>query len=577
MVDSLSESGDVVEGRLGMNESNEAETINTMVDIKEYFYLLWSWIWLILLAGVVAGAAAYLVSIRTTPIYQSSTRLLVSEPPALNNINVGGMVDSQNMTNTYAQMLVDDPVLQGVITQLKLKTTTDALKQSITVDIVTNTQLLVVSASDPNPTQAANIANAMASVFTDRILQLQSDRYAASLDGLQKQISDMDLQITTTNTTIATTSDPATLLQLQARLTQYRSIYASLVTNYEQVRLAEEQTSTSVVVSQPAAVPTTPVSPKTSRNTLLAIVAGMLLAVGSVFAIDMLDDTIKNPEEIRRKFNLPILGMIAWHEQLHEKPIVLLEPRSPTAEAFRSLRTNITFASVDTPLRRIMITSPTPQDGKTTISANLAVVLAQGEKKVVLLDADLRRPYIHHKFGLFNRFGLTNLFVDSLNGFESVMQFNSVSNLGLITSGPLPPNPAELLTSKKMVQILDLLNKEYDLVLIDTPPLLSVTDASALAPAMDAVIMVVKPGVTKLSALQQALEQLRAVGAHVLGIVLNEVNPSSRKYGYYYNRYYSKYSHYYEHEGGSKQKRTKETADSKPVQEKRPQVKEERK
>ena len=551
-----------------MNGFKETETPDTTVDIKEYFYLFWSWIWLIILAGVVAGAAAYLVSIRTTPIYQSSTRLLVSDPPAVSNVNYGGMVSSQNMTSTYAQMLVDDPVLQGVITQLNLHTTTGALKGSITVDIVPNTQLLVVNASDPNPAQAAKIANAMASVFTGRILQLQSDRYAASLDGLQKQITDMDQQITATNNTITASSDPATLLQLQARLTQYRSIYASLVTNYEQVRLAEEQTSTSVVVSQPAAVSTVPVSPKTSRNTLLAVVTGMLLAAGGVVAIDMLDDTVKNPEEIRRKFNLPILGMIAWHEQLHEKPIVLAEPRSPTAEAFRSLRTNITFASVDTPLRRIMITSPTPQDGKTTISANLAVVLAQGEKKVILLDADLRRPYIHHKFGLFNRFGLTNLFVDSLNGFESVTQFNSVANLGLITTGPLPPNPAELLSSIKMTHILDLLNKEYDLVLVDTPPLLSVTDASALAPAMDGVIMVVKPGVTKISALQQSLEQLRAVGAHVLGVVLNEVNPSSRKYGYYYNRYYSKYSHYYEGKDGTKHKRTKETANSKQAPEK---------
>ena len=168
--------------------------------------------------------------------------------PALSNVNYGGMVSSQNMTSTYAQMMVDDPVLQGVIDQLKLHTTTVELNNSITVDIVSNTQLLVVSVRDPESARAANIANAMASVFTNRIIQLQSQRYAASLDGLQKQITDMDQQITATNTTIAATADQATLLELQARLTQYRSIYASLVTNYEQVRLAEEQTSTSVVV-----------------------------------------------------------------------------------------------------------------------------------------------------------------------------------------------------------------------------------------------------------------------------------------------------------------------------------------
>ena len=555
-----------------MNGSNETERLDTSTNIKEYFYLLWSWVWLIISAGVIAGAVAYLVSIHTTPIYQSSTRLLVSDPPALSNVNYGGMVSSQNMTGTYAQMMVDDPVLQGVIDQLKLHTTTLELNKSITVDIVPNTQLLVVSVRDPNPARAANIANAIASVFTNRIIQLQSQRYAASLDGLQKQITDMDQQIAATNTTIVATTDQATLLELQARLTQYRSIYASLVTNYEQVRLAEEQTSTSVVVSQPAAVPTIPVSPTTTSNSILAALAGMVLGAGAVLMVDTLDDTVKNPDEIHRKFNLPILGMIARHEQINEKPIVLTEPRSPTAEAFRSLRTNITFASVDAPLRRIMITSPTPQDGKTTISANLAVVLAQGEKKVILLDADLRRPYIHHKFGLFNRFGLTTLFVNSLNGFESVIQFNSASSLGLITSGPLPPNPAELLTSQKMSRILDQLNQVFDVILIDTPPLLSVTDASALAPAMDGVILVVKPGVTKLSALQQSLEQLRAVGAHVLGVVLNEVQPNSRKYGYYYNRYYSKYSHYYEQKSGTKQKKVKETAKSKPASEKLPQV-----
>ena len=285
-----------------MNGSNETETLDTTIDIREYFYLFWSWIWLIILAGVIAGAAAYLVSIRTTPIYQSSTRLLVSDPPALSNVNYGGMVSSQNMTSTYAQMMVDDPVLQGVIDQLKLHTTTVGTQQSITVDIVPNTQLLVVSVSDPNPMQAANIANAMASVFTNRIIQLQSQRYAASLDGLQKQITDMDQQITATNTTIAATADQATLLELQSRLTQYRSIYASLVTNYEQVRLAEEQTSTSVVVSQPATVIHDPSQSHDNPQHLLAVLAGMLLAAGAVFAVDTLDDTVKNPDEIHRRY-----------------------------------------------------------------------------------------------------------------------------------------------------------------------------------------------------------------------------------------------------------------------------------
>jgi polysaccharide biosynthesis transport protein len=541
-----------------MQQFDQTQPFESTIDIREYLYLFWSWAWLILLAGLLAGAVALAISLRTTPVYETSTRLLVSAPPAsTNSIDLTGMVNTQTMTSTYSQMLLDRPVLQGVIDQLKLQTTSDELKKSISVDIVINTQLLTITVDDTDPQRAANIANAMATVFADRIRALQSERYAASRDGLAKQVSDMEGQISATNDQIATTVNPATLQQLQARLTQYRTIYSNLVTNYEQVRLAEEQTSTNVVVSEPAAVRTIPVSPKTTLNTFLAVMAGMLLAAGAVFAIDALDDTIKNPDEIRRKFDLPILGMIAWHESPVGKPIALAEPRSPTAEAFRALRTNITFAAVDRPLRRIMVTSPTPKDGKTTVSSSLAVVLAQGEKKVVLIDADLRLPQIHRKFGEHNRIGLTDLFVHSLDDLAGVvMKVVNAPRLAVITSGGLPPNPAELLTSKKMTEILDRLNQYFDLIVVDTPPVLTVTDAAALAPSMDGVILVAKPGMTKLSAFQQALEQLRAVGARVLGVVLNEVDPNSRKYGYYYNRYYSNYSNYYQ-KGGAKQKRTR--------------------
>jgi non-specific protein-tyrosine kinase len=530
-----------------MEQFEQSELAETTVDLKEYFYLFWSWAWLIVIAGILAGAAAYVVSINTLPIYQTSTRLLVSAPPATSgSLDSSAMVSTQTMTSTYSQMLLDRPVLQGVIDQLKLNTTSDELKKSISVDVVTNTQLLVITVNDPNPTQAANIANAIAQVFAARIRELQSQRYAASRDGLAKQVSDMEGQITDTNNQIANTSDPVTLEQLQARLTQYRTIYSNLVTSYEQIRLAEEQTSTNVVVSEPASVTNIPVSPKTARNTLLAVVAGMLLAAGVVFAIDTLDDTIKNPEELRRKFNLPILGMIAWHETQDNKPIAQAEPRSPTAEAFRALRTSITFAAVDRPLRRIMVTSPTPQDGKTTISSSLAVVLAQADKQVVLIDADLRLPKVHRKFGLHNRIGLTDLFVRPLDALSGIVKFVDTPGLAVITSGGLPPNPAELLTSHKMAEILERLNQDFDIIIIDTPPVLTVTDAAALAPAMDGVVLVAKPGSTKLSAFQQSLEQLRSVGARVLGVVLNDVNPTSRKYGYYYNRYYSKNAYKYQ-------------------------------
>jgi succinoglycan biosynthesis transport protein ExoP len=545
-----------------MEQFEQGEQAESTVDIKEYVYMLWGWAWLIVLAGLVAGATAYFVSRRTTPIYQASTLLLVSAPSSINGVDPSALVTTQTMSSTYQTMLLTRPVLQGVIDQLQLQRTPDELMKSISVDLVVNTQLLRITVDDPNPSRAADIANAMASVFTTRIRDLQSERYSASRDGLAAQVADMEKQIAATTSQISNTYDPSTLQQLQARLTQYRTIYSNLVTSYEQVRLSEEQTSTNVVVSEPATANTIPVKPKTAQNTVLALVAGILLATAVVFAVDTLDDTIKDPEEVRRKFGLPILGMIAWHETTPDKPIALAEPRSPTAEAFRSLRTNLTYASVDRPLRRILITSPTPQDGKTTVACSLSVVLSQNDKKVLLLDADLRKPQVHQVFGFQNRIGLSDLFLRPPESPSGVLHAISGHTLALMTSGPLPPNPSELLTSQMMGKILDMLNQTFDLIVIDTPPLLTVTDAAALAPAMDGVVLVAKPGKTKLREFKQALEQLQAVKARVLGVVLNDVNPRSRKYGYYYNRYYSKYSHYYEGGGASKQitrKRGKES------------------
>ena len=540
-----------------MNQFEQSENLESMDGIREALYLFWAWAWLIVLAGMLAGAAALAVSIRTTPIYQTSTRLLVSDPPAMRSIDYSGIVSSQTMTRTYAEMLVERPVLQGVIDLLALPKTPERLKESVSVELVRDTQLLVIKVEDPNPALAAEIANTIAKVFTSRIGELQSQRYAATREGLAKQVSDMEQQIEATNQAlIANGHDPEQQLQLEARLTEYRRLYSNLVTNYEQVRLAEAQNSTNVVVSEPATVPSIPISPKTTRNTFLAVIAGMLLAAGAIFALDTLDDTIKNPDELREKFGLSILGMIASHESPNEKPISLALPRSPVTESFRAVRTNTTFASVDKPLRRILVTSATPQEGKTTITSNLAVVLAQGERKVALIDADLRRPQVHRKFGLSNYMGLSDLFLlmrPLENLPRGVIQFNESTKVAIITSGKLPPNPAELLTSQKMSQFLDLLNQEYDLILIDTPPVLSVTDAAALASSVDGIILVAKPGATKLRDFQQAMEQLRAVNARVLGVVLNEVDPRSRKYGYYYHRYYSKYSSYYGDSGGKKE------------------------
>ena len=522
---------------------------------------------MIVLFGLLSGGIAYYTSSQTTPVYQTSTRLLVSDPPAIQSLNYSGIVNGASLTTTYSKMLVDRPVLQGVIEQLNLPMTSDELKPLITVDIISGTQLLSITVENTNPIQAADIANTMADVFTQRVRDLQAQRYSSTRDGLAQRVSDMEKKVSDTSnaiiaekqalgipliitpspngTIVQTVPESPLLIQLESRLTEYQRLYSELVTNYEQVRLAEAQTSTNIFVAETASVPRTPISPNTGRTTLLAMVVGAMAAAGLVFAIEYLDDSIKNPEDIRRKFNLPVLGMISHHDIEQGKPISFREPRSPVVEAFRTLRTNITFAGVDTPIKRIIITSSVPQEGKTTIASNLAAVLAQGDKKVVLIDGDLRRPSIHSQFSLSNRLGLTNLFVRQGNSLTGILQPSEYPLLSIITSGGSAPNPSELLTSKRMNQFLDYLCQENDIVIIDTPPVLTVTDAAALASSVDGIILVVKPGVTKISTFAQTLEQLRTVGAHILGVVLNDVKPTSRKYGYYYSHYYSKDSDYY--------------------------------
>ncbi len=593
-----------------MEQWDRDESNLASIGIKEAVQLLWSWAWLIVLTGALAGAAAFIVSKRMTPTYAASARLLVSAPSTITGVDPSlGTLSLQTLISTYSEMLTDNSVLEGVIERLQLQTTPDELARSITVKTISNTQLLEITVEDTDPQRAAKIADTTATVFVERVQSLRSQRYASIRNGLAEQIDSMEQQMSATSDQIATleqeiasaaaqkaaaigtqlaaaatqtvtamgvqsgtaatqtvsameqqiaiaatqtmaaappSPEPAALVQLQERLTQYRTIYSNLVLSYEQVRLAEEQTSTNVVVSESATVPSQPVSPKKTQIALLAALLGMALVTGVVLVAEKLDDGIRDPEELRRKVGLPILGVILWHKTVHGMPVVLKEPRSPAAEAFRSLRTNITYAAIERPLRRILITSATPQDGKTTVACGLAAVLSQGEKQVLLLDADMRRPQMHDRFGLHNHLGLSDLFVGSLEHVSAHVQMIDPPKLGVLTAGTLPPNPAELLTSHRMLEILDALNRDFDVIVIDTPPVLSVTDAAALVPFVDGVILVARPGTTKLAPFRQAREQLRAVGARVLGVVLDGVNPSSRTYGYYYDSYHSKYSRYYE-------------------------------
>jgi capsular exopolysaccharide synthesis family protein len=517
-------------------------------ELRRYLALAWHWTWLFVLVSALAAGTAYVLSVRMTPIYQASTTVLINEAPITNSADYAALVASERLAQTYSQMMTKQPVLVKVIERMQLNTTPGKLKNTIQVAPVKDTQLIEVKVENTNPQQAADIANVLVAEFSEQNRIQQESKFAASQQSLKAQLDQLATQIEGTSTKLAKLDDTAENKterdRLETTIAQYRQTYAYMLQSYEQVLLVEAQTTSNIISVEPAVPPAVPIRPRTVANTLIAGMTGLLLAIGAVFLIEAMDDTL-SPDEISRQLKLPVLGIVTRHD-IEEKPVTSTQPRSAVSEAFRSLRTNIQFASVDHPIRTLLVTSPSPEDGKSTVAANLAVILAQSGREVVLVDADLRRPRVHKVFGLPNRQGISGLFVQPKLVLDGTLQSTQVPGLSAVTSGELPPNPAELLGSEKMSEIFQILLEEKDVLVIDTPPVLAVTDAAVLAPRVDGVILVVKPGTTKFMACKQAVDQLERVGARILGLVLNDVEVKRSGYKYaYYQGYYHTYHRYY--------------------------------
>jgi capsular exopolysaccharide synthesis family protein len=279
---------------------------------------------------------------------------------------------------------------------------------------------------------------------------------------------------------------------------------------------------------------------------LLSAVVAVAIAAAAAYLIEYLDDTLKSPEEINQLLELPVIGFITEVEKGKTLEGYLTnQPRSGVAEAFRSLRTDLEFSGVDKPLQTIYITSSEMESGKTSIAVNLAIVIAQSGKRVILLDADLRRPSVHRYLGLTNQRGLSDVLRGNLDIYNATTPYKD-GNIFVVTSGTPPPNPSELLGSKKMDQILDSLKKVADIIVVDGPPFL-VTDATILASKVDGALLVVRYGFTRKNSALNAVKQLKRSGARTIGVVLNRIpRTSGAGYGYGSYHYYPGYYLYEE-------------------------------
>ncbi len=545
---------------------NEFEERSSLESILDYAQTLWRWAWLLLLVAIAAGAVAYYLTDQQPRVYQASTRAVVNVVTGSDYYTYSASYGAQRLAETYAQTMITPELLRSVSDRLGHEITGD-----ITVSPVENSAILTVTVTDSDPQKAADTANMVISTFSEKILTDQSSRYTELKQGLEEEIARIDQNLTQINERLAVLQikeaelaaaearaaemekaglDPIEVVrdpndyvaraQLELAQSQYQSTRSSLFYNLQQIKLTEVQSATTISQITQAVADENPIQPQPLKSAGLAAVVGLMAAAGIVFLIAFLQDEVRDPEEFTRKWGVPVVGVITHYPSGQDQLITVAKPRMPVSEAFRSLRTNLQFSGIDAPLKTVLVTSASPSDGKSSVVANLAAVMAQSEKEVVLVDGDMRRPTLHKVLKLSNRIGLSDYFIRTPEKMTGVVKKTKVNGLSIITSGSLPPNPSELLGSSRMQDVLRLLEKHFDMVLLDSPPLLAVTDALILAKSVDGVLLVVDPKKTKRGAIRQAIEQLQRLDARLLGVVLNNIKV--KRSSYYYNRdyYYSK-------------------------------------
>ena len=517
------------------------------MELGQCIRALGRWAWLIILSTILAAGVSYWSSSGVTPLYQATTtvqggQFLESPDPLGSDIAISGQ-----LAQAYAQAATRQPILQGTIDTLGLKRDWQSLAGSVKATVV-GSQLLQITAMDTSPQRASAVANEVAHQLilqspTNQEREAQSQRgdfVNRQLDSLQgriesaeNKIEDLQARLPGQSSAIEIKETQDQIAALQLQISNWQATYANLLarstggrTNY-------------LTVFEPASVPRSPVSPNIPRNVALAAAIGFLLAAIAVLAREFLDDTVKTGEELSRVLGLPVLasiGRVRGPGQASGTPIAVRDPTSPVAEAFRVLRTNLTFLAVSNPTENLLVTSASIAEGKTTVACNLAIALAQSGRQVVLVDADLRRPDVHHHLGLKNDVGLSSLLLDESRTIEEALAETAVSGLRALTSGPVPPNPAELLASERMRRRLSQLREWAQVVVVDAPPALPVADASVLAGLCDGVVLVARAGRTRTSTLRQAKAAFDQVGAKVLGAVLNDRALHDQDYYHRYSR-----------------------------------------
>lgn len=524
------------------------------MELRRFIAVIWTKAWLIALAIVAVSGATYFLSITSPRIYQATAVIEINYGSDPRSDAYASLLVGERAAKTYVEQLRSPQLARDVARALALNVSPEKLISSVTVEQVRDTQLIKVSAEGATPEVARSIADQVAEAFIARTEAKQAAQYAVAKRDLDAQISDLEKQISDAQRAIAALGDPADArnasmpefarverTRLETTLSSYQTRYVILLRSAEDFRLAMARSSDKLSIFAPAELPRSPVRPRIMLNLIIALVSGLVLGLSAAFLLEYLDDTIKGPSEASSALGLTALGSINVLKGVRD-PLDTMAGvgarKSPAAESYRILRTNFQFSGLANPHATVLLTSPGPGEGKTTTLANLGVALAQAGKRVILVDTDLRRPRLHKLFGVAREPGFTNLLLNPEMDLDEVLVPVGTNGLRLLPSGILPPNPAEILSSPPVNRIIESLREDVDLVLFDSPPVLSVADTVLLSAALKNVVMIVAGGETRTGAAVQARDELLRTNARILGVVVNKM--ASRRGGYYYyHRYYS--------------------------------------
>jgi capsular exopolysaccharide synthesis family protein len=463
-------------------------------DLRRYARGLRQRKWTIVAVVVLAVATAVTISVLQTPRYVARAEVVL-EPrsgDALFNSSTPPQTDPQVSVDTEIQVIKSPPVQAAVVARIGPASKVGASR-------VGQTLVISVQGSATGAHRAADVANAYAAAYLDLSKSQEANSLLAAARQLQDQITTLQTQIDQLDTEAATasSSQKSDLAAGRAPLLSQRDAFLQRLS---ELRVDASLASGGAHLVALATTPGSPVQPAPVRNTILALFAGLLFGIGAACFLEYLDDRIRTEEDLERMTTLPVLAGIPSfpHQRKDHLPELALDQGrgTPAAEAFRTLRTAIQLLGIAKPLTVIQFTSPTPGDGKTTTVANLATLVADAGHTVVIMDCDLRRPLLDQVFGVANRAGLTSVLSQQVALADATQTVPRYEGLSILTSGATAPNPSELLSLTRTSEVIFQLQSRFDMVLLDSPPLLPVTDSVVLSEWVDAVVVVVTAGVT---------------------------------------------------------------------------------